>query len=912
MPEQKTHIGITSKLSLLFFKTPFGTIAFSSFIITAITGVLLALPYDVVNPYDSISLMLLTNRAAVFFRNIHYWGAQLFLIFTFLHIIDHLRRSTETEVSKGIWIRLTVSLLVTFFVMLSGFILKGDADALQAFRILDSLIQEIPFIGGTLSFTLLGRENDLQILYVNHIATATIFLWIIIVEHAKLFWTKTSTFVSTLIFLIFLSFIFSPAFHNGRDLIIKGPWYFLGFQEIFYWLSDPLWVIIFIFFLLLLFYLIPKLKSKLLSFTKISLLSISIAYLILTIIGFFFRGENWKFVMPWNNPAVTNYSLEPFENLTTVDDSLINKEIPVVLDRREGCLVCHSEVKGFSPAHNPEAIGCFSCHGGNLFSLDEDLAHKNMLLMPGDLSDAKISCSNSQCHPGIPERVDRSLMTSLSGIISVNRFVFDEAESPTGLSFITEIGHSPADKYLRNLCVSCHLGGKKDEPGPITELSRGGGCLACHLNYSDAAINQLNAYMQSKNKKKSLPNIHPSLSLIITNDHCFGCHSRSGRISTNYEGWFETELNPEEIDSADSNYRILMDDRVFQKTDEDVHHRKGMDCIDCHTSMEVMGDGNYYLHEEDQVKVQCIDCHLTSNAITVSTDKLDIESKKIEEIRKSKREGFEYLVTNDSNYPLLNTFINEKTKPFLITKNNRDSLVLNPPATICTEGKAHSRLSCNSCHTKWVSHCIGCHTEYEPNEIGYDLLVKKEVKGDWIEHASFFFAEPPALGIISNNSEKSIKTFIPGMIISIDKKNNQKTLFKRLYALTFAHTISKESHTCKSCHNNPLALGYGRGELTYGKEGKYGIWKFKPTFSFNKYDGLPEDAWIGFLREGIKPFSTREDARPFTIEEQKKILTAGACLTCHEENSKLMKRSLIDFENLLNQVTNSCLLPRWD
>jgi hypothetical protein len=238
--------------------------------------------------------------------------------------------------------------------------------------------------------------------------------------------------------------------------------------------------------------------------------------------------------------------------------------------------------------------------------------------------------------------------------------------------------------------------------------------------------------------------------------------------------------------------------------------------------------------------------------------------------------------------------------------------VLNPPATICTEGKAHSRLSCNSCHTEWVSHCIGCHTEYEPNEIGYDLLVKKEVKGDWIEHASFFFAEPPALGIISNNSEKSIKTFIPGMIISIDKKNNEKTLFKRLYAPTFAHTIIKESRTCKSCHNNPLILGYGRGELTYIKEGKYGKWNFKPKFAFSEFDGLPEDAWIGFLREGIKPFSTRENARPFTIEEQKKILTAGACLTCHEENSKVMKKSLIDFENLLKQVTDSCLLPRWD
>ena len=141
--------------------------------------------------------------------------------------------------------------------------------------------------------------------------------------------------------------------------------------------------------------------------------------------------------MPWNNPAVTNYSFEPFENLTAVDDSLIDKEIPVVLDRREGCLVCHSDVKGFSPAHNPEAIGCFSCHGGNLFSLDEDLAHKNMLLMPGALSDAKISRGTSQSHPGIPDgpgkifidirglfAVQTFLITKLNFALRVKRFEF--------------------------------------------------------------------------------------------------------------------------------------------------------------------------------------------------------------------------------------------------------------------------------------------------------------------------------------------------------------------------------------------------------------------------------------------------------------------------------------------------------
>ena len=659
MPETNAKNSMVTKLTSLFFRVPFGTIAFSSFIIAAITGVLLALPYDVANPYDSLSLILLTNPAGVFFRNLHYWSAQLFLIFTLLHIFDHLRRSTEVEVNKGVWIRLTISLLVTFYVMLSGFILKGDVDGLQAFRILDSLIEQIPLIGNALSFTLLGREDDLQILYVNHIATATIFLWIIIVEHAKLFWIKTSIFVSSLFGIIFLSFIFTPSLHDGRNQIIKGPWYFLGFQEIFHWLPQPIWVIIFIFLLLIVFYSIPKLKEKYSKLTKKILLSISILYIILIIIGFFFRGENWKFILSWENPIVTNFSIEPFENLFAVEDSLINnKEIPVVLERREGCLVCHSNVKGFSPAHNPEAIGCFACHNGNPFTLDKDLAHKNMLLMPGDLSDANTSCGTVQCHPGIAERVDKSLMRTLSGLVSVNRFVFDEAETPTKLSFISEIGHSPADKHLRNLCASCHLGGTKEEVGPINELSRGGGCLACHLNYNRKSFTELLEYKNAKSNNAALPVHHPQLSLNITNDHCFGCHSRSGRISTNYEGWFETELFPEDVSQLDSSYKILMDERVFQKASDDIHHNKGMDCIDCHTSMEVMGDGNYYLHEEDQVKLKCTDCHLINTLGTISSNHLDSESKKIEEIRKSKREGFNYLETNDSNYPLLNTFIN--------------------------------------------------------------------------------------------------------------------------------------------------------------------------------------------------------------------------------------------------------------
>ena len=165
---------------------------------------------------------------------------------------------------------------------------------------------------------------------------------------------------------------------------------------------------------------------------------------------------------------------------------------------------------------------------------------------------------------------------------------------------------------MRNLCASCHIGAEKKEYGAIKEFSRGGGCNACHLDY---------------NQKGS----HPDINLKVTNDKCFGCHSRSGRISTSYEGLFETELKPENV-SANPEYRVLKDGRVFLQYEKDIHLEKGMDCIDCHISYELMGDGKEYLHKEEQIKIQCTDCHITKPFVT--SEFTDFESKKILYLRK--------------------------------------------------------------------------------------------------------------------------------------------------------------------------------------------------------------------------------------------------------------------------------------
>jgi len=95
-------------------------------------------------------------------------------------------------------------------------------------------------------------------------------------------------------------------------------------------------------------------------------------------------------------------------------------------------------------------------------------------------------------------------------------------------------------------------------------------------------------------------------------------------------------------------------------------------------------------------------------------------------------------------------------------------------------------------------------------------------------------------------------------------------------------------------------------------EGNIGKWKFNPRFAPNKNDGLPEDAWTGFLQERKGYSATRDSVRPFDIDEQKRMLTVGACLTCHEESSEIMLQGLEDFREVLNRVSQKCVVPAWE
>lgn len=890
----------------------YGWIATAAIILCAISGALLVVPYDIVTPYFSITKFLTLNPFAAFIRNVHYWSAQLFLILTLLHIFDHFRVGTETRVrKKGIWFRLTISILIALYVMLSGFILKADGDSMQAHRIMSSLIQSLPLVGEMLAQTFIGSENNFQVIYIQHVSTATIILFVVIFEHARSLKVNLSVFLFTTLFLVVLSFFFRAPLSDLQGSVMKGPWYFVGLQEILHWVSNPLYVMLGLLLLLILVYLIPFVKSRFAKIIKLLLLVIMLMYSVLSVTGYFFRGAMWEWQWPWQKGSIVktlNFSGNEFFSSS---DTL---SLVLVQGKAEGCMSCHKEMQGFSESHKPEFIGCYSCHGGNPYTLNKEAAHSNMRLIPGNLSDAEISCGSAGCHAAVVHRVNNSLMTSLSGIISVDKWIFGETQNLDEYSHVNDIRFSAADKHLRNLCAGCHLGNEKVKAGPAAWLERGGGCLACHLTYDKNALASLNAGSGKNKKEDILPQYHPAIDLNITNDKCISCHSRSGRISMNYEGWHETKLNQEEVE-GDSNFKTLPDKRVFVKMPDDVHNRIGMFCIDCHGSYELMGDGIKYAHKESAVKVQCSDCHSLQPTHVKLLKDTDHESQLIAWLRKYQSEGTRVLITQKGNLPLVNTFVeNSSNRPALIRKSGVGTLYMKAPAKACSEGNVHERLSCEACHTAWVPQCIGCHTSYDRGSNGFDMIKNKETKGTWVEYSTQGLPELPVLGVsFADNSEGKgiIGTFSPGMIMTLDKgsfSSGEKTSFHRLYAPTAAHTTARKGRSCKSCHNSSLALGYGRGALTYNNRGK---WLFDSEYENSKYDGLPEDAWIGFLKVRSDQSVTRKNRRPFSLEEQKRVLLVGSCLSCHKETSLVAKQMLVDFQGVIKKRSNKCIMPTW-
>jgi len=277
------------------WRVSFGDAALAAFVLCAISGALLVPGFDTGDGARSIAEWLLANPGATFLRNLHYWTAQAFLVLTLLHGWDHLRRGTEVRLRRGVWLRLVASLPVLAFLMLSGFLLRADADAQQARRIFEEVVHWVPLAGPLLATFLFGAdEGSLQVLYLHHAATATLIVWLVIIDHARRRWGTPRAWLLVALSAGVLALLVSPGLHDGRDPVVKGPWYFLGLQEGLHWTPWPLLALGLAAAALLFVWWIPRWTPPVAARAKRGLFAVTAGYFVLCLLALFMRGENWS------------------------------------------------------------------------------------------------------------------------------------------------------------------------------------------------------------------------------------------------------------------------------------------------------------------------------------------------------------------------------------------------------------------------------------------------------------------------------------------------------------------------------------------------------------------------------------------------------------------------------------------
>jgi hypothetical protein len=506
------------------------------------------------------------------------------------------------------------------------------------------------------------------------------------------------------------------------------------------------------------------------------------------------------------------------------------------------CVQCHaSEQAGFNVAHAFAADNCTACHAGDAASSIEQTAHEGMIAFPGNLDNAERACG--ACHANRVAGVTNNLMHTGHGMVQVTRDVLDDDAGTQAHMNLQSLGHSVADSMLRKQCASCHLGQPKTEHALDVTFDRGGGCLACHItHYPEQA--------------------HPALTTRVNDGRCFGCHSRSGRISLSYAGLAEVDAP---IDAAAPAGLKLADGRSIERLPADAHYLAGMSCIDCHTSVGLMGAAGDAKHQRQAVDIRCSDCHANRNSqITLADWPSELASMK-KHLPFAATAQTRFLTTEKNGTPLWQIEVRKDGALLHGKITNRPLRVPQLNAETPGHDAQHQRLTCAACHSQWAPQCFGCHMDYDPDGQQWDHVERTITAGRWSDHRWHVDNTLPALGV---NETNEIEPFVPGMIMTVAHPAMPAPKFVRQFAPLSPHTTGA-ARSCASCHGSSKALGLGQGELANDA----GELRFIPERGLLQ-DGLPGDAWTNRdnSRGGQAPVPGQ---RPFNAAEMQAILEAG-------------------------------------
>lgn len=509
------------------------------------------------------------------------------------------------------------------------------------------------------------------------------------------------------------------------------------------------------------------------------------------------------------------------------------------------CVACHKENASMDPRH---AVACNNCHGGNMESEDKEKAHEGLIADPGSLAVVDKTCG--KCHPEVAAKVKNSAMALSPRMINQTLFAFGGTEfskqtygtvrSSNSLELpdpgayfenfalasdnlnstetiperdLGNLSRNLGADLLRRSCLRCHL---YTRGSTRAGESKGSGCSACHVAYS--------------NRSGGKPSFHA----IIRNvgvTACLKCHN-SNHVGGDFVGLYEKDHNrgfKSPIVSGHQAPTIYGSEQHRLRADS--HFNASMTCADCHTLDEIHGTGKPVSGREKNVRISCSGCHVSGDHPLVKKDE-------------------------SGNFTLMT-----RNRDRAITKWN--------PETFSHKIKAHrDSLTCSSCHAAWsfqdygfnlmlderneywkwsinssqndpqvqnlLRKYIGDFAELIPPQGGRLPAIPEEewqtpCSSDWLSNASRIgiwyrgwtlrrWSNPP-LGLNSHGKVSVLRPMHQYVVSYVDK--NEKLIldshlpatgsgFPSLIVNPYTpHTTTRMGRRCQDCHGSFKAAGMG-------------------------------------------------------------------------------------------------------
>lgn len=471
----------------------------------------------------------------------------------------------------------------------------------------------------------------------------------------------------------------------------------------------------------------------------------------------------------------------------------------------DGCVMCHGG--------NPKATEKEEAHKGIPATLKMAPGPKEYYPDPGSIWIAENSCG--VCHVGYVYRAKISLMNTEAGKIQGNLHTwgFEEVANykvpwgnytledldgqepifgsevykdymkqqihmfpnqyPTSLAKLPSPTMESVNKdpkqaaltYQRQDCQRCHIGVRgRERRGDF----RGMGCSACHILYSNDGFYEGNDKTIPKDKPGHLLK-HEVVATRKTGgipvESCNSCHNRGKRIGVSFQGLMEfpygspfNEKGGKQPKLHTKKYLFISDDLHHQQESRKENPRGGLLCQDCHTSIDMHGDGNIHGTTMGQVEIECTDCHGRPDkyAWELPIGFGDEFGRKAgtkprgtakERLKISWQFGTRYdaedgfLLTSRGN-PIGNV-VRRGNQVILHSANGQDDQVpvlkninqekkwKDPQAPVAMAAVARhlEKMECYSCHASWVPQCYGCHVKVDYSA---DKNGKQKSGTDWV------------------------------------------------------------------------------------------------------------------------------------------------------------------------------------